>query len=161
MFTTLFCGVLDPMSGTLEYVNCGHDAPIVIAATGEEARLEATGPALGAMREVGFELGRFALLPGDTLVAFTDGVTDAYDTCERQFGEETFLSIARVGFPSVTALLGEIEGALRRHIGEASQYDDITLLALRRNPERRDFPTSQMPATIPPAGLAQFGKRRR
>jgi len=161
MFTTLFCGALDPESGDLTYVNCGHDAPIILGATGEEARLEASGPALGAMREVDYELGHFVLLPGDTLVAFTDGVTDALDTCERQFGEEPFLSIIRAGLPSVTALLGELEGALRRHIGEASQYDDITMLALRRNPERRDFPTSQLVATVRPPSFPGLGKRRR
>ncbi len=143
MFTTLFFGVLDPETGGLSYVNCGHDAPIVLGATGEEARLEATGPALGAMRDVEFEVGRIVLLPGDSLIAFTDGVSDALDGAESPFTEERFLSILRHGASSVTAMLGDVVHAIRGHVGSNAQYDDITLLALRRNPPRRDNPTGQ------------------
>ncbi|MDI1448383.1 GAF domain-containing SpoIIE family protein phosphatase [Polyangium sp. 6x1] len=159
MFTTLFFGILDPESGELSYVNCGHDAPIVLGAAGEERRLESTGPALGAMGDVEFETGRVTLLPGDSLVAFTDGVSDALDPSEEPFGEETFLSILRGGAPSVTAMLGDVVGALRHHIGSASQFDDITLLALRRNPPRRDFPTGQYRVIEPIAQTS--GKRTR
>ena len=161
MFTTLFFGVLDPDTGELIYINCGHDAPIVIGAGGEEARLDSSGPALGAIRDVDIETGRIVLLPGDTLVAFTDGVIDALDRDETQFGEERFLPIVRGGSPSVTAMLGEIEVALRRHIGEAPQYDDITLLALHRNGLRRDVPTVSMPATVPPPAVDPSGRRTR
>ncbi len=159
MFTTLFFGVLDPESGELQYINCGHDSPIVIGAAGEEARLDSSGPALGAIHEVEFEIGRIVLLPGDTLVAFTDGVTDALDAHDQQFGEERLLSIVRRGAPSVTSMLGDIENAVKHHIGDAAQYDDITLLALRRNAIRRDNPTSQLTLTIPPPDWNAAGKR--
>ncbi|MDC0740192.1 PP2C family protein-serine/threonine phosphatase [Polyangium mundeleinium] len=159
MFTTLFFGVLDPESGELSYVNCGHDAPIVLGATGEEIRLESTGPALGAIRDVEFEMGQITLLPGDSLVAFTDGVSDALDPSERSFSEEKLLSILRGGAPSVTTMLGDVVAALRHHIGGAAQFDDITLLALRRNPTRRDFPTGQY-RVIEPIVQAT-GKRNR
>ncbi|MDI1482797.1 GAF domain-containing SpoIIE family protein phosphatase [Polyangium sp. y55x31] len=159
MFTTLFFGLLDPETGELSYINCGHDAPIVLGATGEERRLESTGPALGAIRDVEFETGRVILLPGDSLVAFTDGVSDALDPSERPFSEEAFLSILRGGAPSVTAMLGDVVAALRNHIGGAAQFDDITLLALRRNPSRREFPTGQYRVIEP---IAQgSGKRNR
>lgn len=165
MFTTLFFGVLDPDSGELIYVNCGHDAPIVIGAGGEEARLETSAPALGAIRDVDMETGRIVLLPGDTLIAFTDGVTDALDHNEQAFGEERFLSIVRGGAPSVTAMLGDIESAVMRHIGDASQFDDITLLALRRNAERRGgFQTAVLPATpatVAPPPADSSGRRSR
>ncbi|MDI3288938.1 GAF domain-containing SpoIIE family protein phosphatase [Polyangium sp. 15x6] len=159
MFTTLFFGLLDPESGELSYINCGHDAPIILGATGEERRLESTGPALGAIRDVEFETGRVILLPGDSLVAFTDGVSDALDPSESPFSEEAFLSILRGGAPSVTAMLGDVVAALRNHIGSAAQFDDITLLALRRNPPRREFPTGQYRMLEP---IAQaVGKRNR
>jgi sigma-B regulation protein RsbU (phosphoserine phosphatase) len=166
MFTTLFFGVLDPDSGELVYVNCGHDAPIVIGAGGEEARLDSSGPALGAMRDVELETGRIVLLPGDTLVAFTDGITDALDPQETQFGEERFLSIVRAGSPSVTAMLGDVEAAVMRHIRDAPQFDDITLLALRRNGERRGTTqTAVLPATLatipPPPGDTSFRRPKR
>ncbi|HVK66932.1 MAG TPA: GAF domain-containing SpoIIE family protein phosphatase [Polyangium sp.] len=159
MFTTLFFGVLDPESGDLSYVNCGHDAPIVLGATGEEIRLESTGPALGAIRDVEFETGHLTLLPGDSLVAFTDGVSDALDPSERSFTEEKLLSILRGGSPSVTTMHGDVVAALRHHIGSAAQFDDITLLALRRNPTRRDFPTGQYRVIEPIVQAA--GKRNR
>ncbi|UQA60864.1 PP2C family protein-serine/threonine phosphatase [Polyangium aurulentum] len=154
MFTTVFFGVLDPVNGTLEYVNCGHDAPILLRASGEEERLESTGPALGAMRDVEFEPAVVKLELGDMLVAFTDGVTDALDPSERAFGEERFLPFIRKKLSSVTAMLGEIEAALRAHIGTAPQFDDITLLALRRNPGR-DESGSTMSRTEPPPAPAR------
>jgi sigma-B regulation protein RsbU (phosphoserine phosphatase) len=165
MFTTVFFGVLDPASGALRYVNCGHDAPILLRATGEEERLESTGPALGAMRDVEFEPSLVQIGLGDMLVAFTDGVTDALDPAERAFGEEAFLPLIRKRPPSVTAMLGEIESALRAHIGTAPQFDDITLLALRRNPGRDESGSGSMSRTEPPPAPArggpQAGRRRR
>jgi len=160
MFTTLFFGVLEPESGELSYINCGHDAPLVLSATGEEKRLESSGPALGAIRDVDFEIGSVVLLPGDSLMAFTDGVSDALDAVERPFTEERFISIVRVESPSVTALLGDVVAALRSHIGNAAQYDDITMLALRRNPPRRDFPTGQY-RVIEPSGQGPGRRNRR
>jgi sigma-B regulation protein RsbU (phosphoserine phosphatase) len=165
MFTTVFFGVLDPASGALRYVNCGHDAPILLRATGEEERLESTGPALGAMRDLEFEPSLVQIGMGDMLVAFTDGVTDALDPSERAFGEENFLPLIRKRPPSVTAMLGEIESSLRAHIGTASQFDDITLLALRRNPGSDESSTGSMSRTEPPPAPARggplAGRRRR
>lgn len=143
MFTTLFFGVIDPESGKLQYINCGQDAPVVVTPTGSEIRLDCTGPALGAIPNLDFEIGNLIMLPGDTLVTFTDGVVDALDSRERQFGEDEFLSILRRGASSVTALLGDVETAVKRHIGSAAQYDDITLFAIRRNPMHRDQTTGQ------------------
>jgi hypothetical protein len=67
----------------------------------------------------------------------------------------------RAGAASVNALLGDVELALRRHIGEAAQYDDITLLAFRRNPDQREFPTGRMVVTEPAPGFNAGGKKNR
>jgi serine phosphatase RsbU (regulator of sigma subunit) len=158
MFTTLFFGVIDPESGKLQYINCGQDSPVVMAPTGTEIRLDCTGPALGAIADLDFEIGNIILLPGDTLVTFTDGVVDALDTKERQFGEDEFLAILRKGSSSVTTLLGEVEAAVKRHIGPASQYDDITLFAIRRNPAHRADSTLQFNRTLSHAAFADLKK---
>lgn len=135
MYTTVFVGVLDPETGELGYVNCGHEAPIVVrggAGAPRLDRLEHTGPVLGAARDMEFGVGRVRIERGDALIAFTDGVVDALDMSERAFGEERFLSLAgRAGQPLWVTLAG-VEAALREHMGEAPQADDVTLLGLRR-----------------------------
>jgi phosphoserine phosphatase RsbU/P len=154
MFTTLFFGIIHPETGRMQYINCGQDAPIILAPAGAEMRLECTGPALGAIPDLDFEYGSVVLLPGDTFIAFTDGVVDALDLRERQFGEEQFLDIVRRGSSSVTALLGNIEAAVKRHIGPAAQYDDITLFAIKRNSQHRDTTaTGQLNVTLSHAAL--------
>lgn len=132
MFTTAFFGILDPASGELCYVNCGHEAPLVVRAGGALGRLETTGPVIGASREVEFEQGRARLEAGDTLIAFTDGVVDALDEAEQQFGEPRFVALVRRPEAPLADLLADVEAALRAHIAEAPQADDVTLLALRR-----------------------------
>jgi len=159
MFTTLFLGVIHPESGRMQYINCGQDAPIIVAPTGAEMRLECTGPALGAIPNLDFEFGSVILLPGDAFIAFTDGVVDALDARDRQFGEEQFLDIVRRGSSSVTALLGNIEAAVKRHIGPAAQYDDITLFAIKRNPLHRETTTGQHNVTLSHAALAEAMKK--
>ncbi|HMY17695.1 MAG TPA: SpoIIE family protein phosphatase [Polyangium sp.] len=159
MFTTLFFGIIDTETGRMQYINCGQDAPIIIAPSGAEMRLECTGPALGAIPNLDFDFGSVVLLPGDTFIAFTDGVTDALDPRERQFGEEPFLDIVRRGSSSVTAMLGNIEAAVKRHIGTAAQYDDITLFAIRRNPMHREDTTGRHNITLSHAVLAEALKK--
>jgi sigma-B regulation protein RsbU (phosphoserine phosphatase) len=164
MYTTLFFGVLDPSSGALTYVNCGHEAPVLLRATGAEQRLETSGPALGAMRDVEFEAVRVELDPGDTLVAFTDGVVDALGPDDQAFGEERLLLTLRKGAPSVAALLGSIEAALRAHVGQAAPFDDITLLSLRRNASFMQggevaTQTQRPPPFGPAMGLGRRGRK--
>lgn len=155
MFTTLFFGIIHPETGRMQYINCGQDAPIIVAPGGAEIRLECTAPALGAIPGLEFEFGSVILLPGDTFIAFTDGVVDALDSRERQFGEEQFLDIVRRGSSSVTALLGNIDAAVKKHIGPAAQYDDITLFAIKRNPHHRDESTGRLNVTLSHKVLAE------
>jgi serine phosphatase RsbU (regulator of sigma subunit) len=77
MFATLFFGVLDPASGSLLYINGGHEAPILLGDGGAKARLTPTGPAVGMMPDMPFEVRETRLEAGEGLLAFTDGVTDA------------------------------------------------------------------------------------
>ena len=159
MFTTLFFAIVNPETGRMQYLNCGQDPPVILAPTGAEMRLECTAPALGAIPNLDFEFGSVILLPGDTFIAFTDGVTDALDVRDKQWGEEPFLDIVRRGSSSVTALLGNIESGVKKHIGPAAQYDDITLFAIRRNPLHRQESTGQHSVTLNHAALSDALKK--
>jgi sigma-B regulation protein RsbU (phosphoserine phosphatase) len=132
MFATLFFGVLDPTNGQLMFVNGGHEFPLLVNSAGVKGQLATTGPVVGLFPGARFDIHTACLEPGDTLVAFTDGVTEARSSDGVLFGCER-LSIL-VGQPVSTAaeLLDRIQAGVQEHIGGADQSDDITLLAIRR-----------------------------
>jgi phosphoserine phosphatase RsbU/P len=134
MFVTLFYGVLDLASGQLAYVNCGHNPPVIIGSTGVKLRLRPTVPAVGMFPNIEFKMQQVGLEPGDVLFAFTDGVTDARASDNGFFTEERLLQLLQQPAPSALALLNRIDESLRSHIGAATQFDDITMIAARRQP---------------------------
>jgi serine phosphatase RsbU (regulator of sigma subunit) len=132
MFATAFVAVLDPAGGSLTWVNAGHEAPVVRGTAGVRARLPPTGPALGMMPDMKFEARKTLLAPGETLFAFTDGVTEAKDDAGRFYSEESLLASIAEGAPSASALLDQVEAAVSAHSAGAERSDDITMLAVRR-----------------------------
>ena len=133
MFATLVFGVLDLTTGVLTYINGGHNPPALIGPSGEvKARLMPTGPAVGMLPDMDFGIQQITLEPGDLLMTFTDGVTDARNPDGEFFSEERLLSILEQPGSSAADLMDRIETSLYAHIGEASQFDDITMLAVRR-----------------------------
>ena len=133
MFATLFFGILDPRNGSLTYVNGGHEPPILIRGGGVCDRLPKTGPAVGAILNGNFLALETKLNPGDLLFAFTDGVTEAKNPHEEFFGHERLRLILERRIGSSHDLVNCVESELRRFIDHAIQFDDITLLAVRRN----------------------------
>ncbi|MCI0644078.1 MAG: SpoIIE family protein phosphatase [Chloroflexi bacterium] len=138
MFATLFFGVLDPGSGALTYINGGHEPPLIIGRNGVKARLEPTGPAVGMLPDMEYEMQETILEPGDTLLAFTDGVTEARNVRGAFFSEEQLLAIAAGQHDSVAGLLDQISSQLHGHMAGTEQSDDIAMLAIRRT---SDTPT--------------------
>jgi sigma-B regulation protein RsbU (phosphoserine phosphatase) len=135
MFATVFFGVLDPATGTLTYVNAGHDAPLLLApGGGPPRRLAPTGPTVGLLPDLEFGTGVASLAPGDLLLAFTDGVTDARAPDGALYGEERLVAraVEHAGAPGAAAVLEAIEADLDAHGAGAVPFDDVTLLALRR-----------------------------
>ncbi len=133
MFFTLFFGVLDPASGQLLYVNCGNNAPLVIGADGTiRDTLQTTGPAIGMLPDIEVTIKETQLEPGDTLYCYTDGVTDIRNPQQECFGNERLEAILTTPAPSASHLLDRLEDALQQHMSDAVQFDDITMLALRR-----------------------------
>ena len=131
MFVTAFCGVLDTETGEIEYCNAGHNPPFVIL-RGEVSELPGTGDvALGVMEDFEYRSGSLRLAPGDQLVLFTDGITEAMN------GDDSFYSESRL-----SALLQTIEGESSRNVIRHTvenvrefaqgtpQSDDITMLVL-------------------------------
>ena len=133
MFATLFFGAVDPESGNVVYINGGHCPLMVVSSTGEiKERLEGTGPAVGMFPDAEFGIKETHLAPGDVLLAFTDGITDARNPDGKMFGEAGLIALLNPPAPSAKDLLDRIENALYNYIGDAVQFDDITMLAVRR-----------------------------
>jgi serine phosphatase RsbU (regulator of sigma subunit) len=132
MFTTLFFGVLDPATGLLSYINGGHEPPAIVSAGGIKARLTPTGPAVGLFPDLGFEVCQTYLEAGDMFLAYTDGVPDARNPSGERFTQERLLALLEQPLTSAAALLDTIESHLNDYIADAVQFDDITLLAVRR-----------------------------
>ena len=133
MFATVFFAVLDPATGAMEYVNAGHELPVIVAADGRvRGRLAPTGPAVGLMPELEFGVRSERLASGETLFAFTDGVTDARDGSETAMGEERLLELLDGDAGSAPALLARVDAAISAYIADAAQFDDVAMLAVRR-----------------------------
>ncbi|HEU5270137.1 MAG TPA: PP2C family protein-serine/threonine phosphatase [Jatrophihabitans sp.] len=135
-FATLFFAVLDPLSGLLTYINGGHNPPFVVRArTGDEPagceQLEPTGPAIG-VGPASFEVRTTVLNPGDTLFAYTDGVTEATNGSGDQFGEDALRSLLQHSARSGEGMLGEVYARVRGFAGGAPQSDDVTMVLAHR-----------------------------
>lgn len=130
MFATVACGKLDLATGALEMASAGHEPPVMLRRGAAPAWLPLPGgPPLGFEAEAVFETWTGRLEPGDGLVLYTDGVTEAFDLANVPFGEQRLLGVlgeARGAAATCEALLA----AVQAHAGEAPQSDDITLLAI-------------------------------
>jgi serine phosphatase RsbU (regulator of sigma subunit) len=132
MFATIFYGILEPQTGELFFINGGHEPPIIIGPGGIKTALKPTGPAVGLYPNMEFKTSSIVIEPQDTLLVYTDGVTDAQNKAGEAFSKERLLALA--GNSSVTAedLITKIKIRVNEHISGENQFDDITVMALRR-----------------------------
>ncbi|MFC1430163.1 PP2C family protein-serine/threonine phosphatase [Streptacidiphilus sp. N1-3] len=134
-FATLFFCVLDPATGSLVYINGGHNAPQLInSGTGALSALEVTGPAVGVLPDGVFSLGHAQMEPGDILFMYTDGVSEARCPDGRFLGEERMLALLAEPASDGRVLLDRVDRAVSAHTGLAEQHDDVTMMALHRKP---------------------------
>jgi len=131
MFATVFVAILDPATGDLVYVNGGHEAPMLAGLQGVRERLVPTGPAVGMMEGLPFLSGRVAMGPGEALIAFTDGVTDAICTDGTRFSEGRLLGLLERSVESADGAVDGIRAELRVSTHDEA-FDDVTLLVVRR-----------------------------
>ena len=131
-FTTAFIAEYDPVTRLLNYVNAGHNTPMLRRQSGNIERLEVGGLPLGIMENTPYESGVVTLQPGDWLVVFTDGVIEAENVRHDEYGETRLLAMlhANVAVPPAM-LLNTIMLDLDRFVGTAPQHDDVTLMLLR------------------------------
>jgi sigma-B regulation protein RsbU (phosphoserine phosphatase) len=132
MFATVFLGVLDPSDGLLLYVNGGHEFPILVNSTGVKERLEPTGPLVGVFPGARFEIQSVGIEPGDTLLAFTDGVIEARNSEDDLFGRERLYALMAQPASTASELLDSIQASVSDFVGDAESSDDVALLAIRR-----------------------------
>ncbi len=132
-YATFFAARLSA-DGTLLYVNAGHNPPMLLR-DGEVHRLSGGGLPLGLFRGRTYELQESELRPGDLLLVFTDGVTEANDPAENEFGEERLLEVARANRDTdVRSLTEKVFAAIAEFsLGLDNPHDDITLLTVRRH----------------------------
>jgi serine phosphatase RsbU (regulator of sigma subunit)/pSer/pThr/pTyr-binding forkhead associated (FHA) protein len=137
-FVTFFVARLDPASGQLTYVNAGHNPPLLIRDKAEVELLQEGGIVLGLFEGVPYEAGRVEMRPGDTLLAYSDGVTETWSPEGDEFGEEKLSALA-VDRRRLNAqgLQDEILREIERFEAGARATDDRTLVVLRRRPEAR------------------------
>ena len=134
MFVTVLYSIFDPASGMFTYSNGGHDAPVLVRAGGGAELLSLTGGvALGVAPDINFPSQTIQLDPGDTIVLYTDGVTEAMNGDGDQFGVDRIQEVFETNPPTdseqATHALFE---AVREFVGDTPQSDDITCLVLRR-----------------------------
>jgi len=129
-YATMVHGVIAP-DGRLRYTNAGHCAPVLVRASGL-VRLGAGGTIVGVFPDAAFDEGEIALEPGDLLVLFSDGLTEAFNGTWEEFGEERLLEVIRANqHLPLDAFVDALLAAIHAYEGDTMQADDQTVLALR------------------------------
>jgi predicted ATPase/serine phosphatase RsbU (regulator of sigma subunit)/tRNA A-37 threonylcarbamoyl transferase component Bud32 len=132
-FATLFYGVLDTSAHSLTYANAGHDNPYVMNQGVQKSRLKAGGIPLGMMEEISFEYDFVSLVPGDTIIMYSDGIPEAMNEQEDFFGDERLATlVARHYTITTTGLMEKIIAEVKAFTGTMPQSDDMTIVVVRR-----------------------------
>jgi sigma-B regulation protein RsbU (phosphoserine phosphatase) len=134
-YATFFYAQYDPSSRTLRYVNAGHNAPMILCrgvSGGEIVRLSDGGMVIGLFPDCEFRESNVTLSSGDIFLAFTDGISEAMDNEDDEFGEERLITTLREHRARTAAdLISEILECVDRFTAGARQHDDMTLVAMR------------------------------
>jgi len=131
LFVTAFYGILDPAAGTLTYCNAGHNPPYLLNAQDRDTvqTLSKTGMVLGVVEDATWKQETVRLAPGDVLVLYTDGVTDAENEQGSFFGQERLLEIAQANLGcSAQDIQDTLIAEVHEFMGDTPQFDDITLV---------------------------------
>jgi sigma-B regulation protein RsbU (phosphoserine phosphatase) len=131
MFVTLFCAILNIRTGQVDYGNGGHNPPYYLHQRGVSPLENPGGRVLGLVEQSPYASGRMILAPGEALLLYTDGVTEAMNPSETLYSDqrlEQFLGTNRGSAPR--QIIGDLIGDVKQFAGGAPQSDDITVLAL-------------------------------
>jgi len=134
IFATLFYGVLDIVEGRIDYINAGHEPLMIIAGDGRVRELMPTGPAIGISPRAHYGLVSERLAQGETLIGFTDGITDACTRNGDRFCRSGIhAALHRCGGSGEKAMQAIIDGVFR-HMGSCDLADDIAMISIHRMP---------------------------
>ncbi|MDM7921172.1 MAG: SpoIIE family protein phosphatase, partial [Pyrinomonadaceae bacterium] len=133
-FVTLFIGELDLASGRIKYINAGHNPPIVGRSDGSIVQLDSGGLPLGLMGFAQYDAGELELSPGEVLVVYSDGVSEAVNPADEEFGLDRLKNVVKTNLgASASGLRDKVESALSAFTKTAPANDDITLLIVKKN----------------------------
>ena len=134
-FVTLFYGELDAATGSLTYVNAGHNPPFLLRADGEVERLPPTAMVLGADADAVVEAGQARIAPAGRLLLFTDGLSEAFDRRDEEYGEERVRdSLLRAHALPPSAAVERLVADVHSFCGSVPLRDDMTLMLVTRQP---------------------------
>ena len=132
-FSTLFLGILDPGSSEVTYSNAGHNFPFLVRGSGAVERLETGNLVLGAIEDVTYTEDSVKLDVGDSLLIFSDGISEAINPDEEEFGEDILPGIVTANRDATAmSLIDTIIDDVCRHAGKAPQRDDMTIVVIKR-----------------------------
>lgn len=132
-FVTLFVAELDPKTGILDYINAGHNPPLVARANGDIEQLSSGGLPLGLLPMADYEVGQTSLGNNESLVIYSDGVSEANNIREEEFGMERLIDVVRRNLnASAAGIRDKVESALSSFTQTAPANDDITLVIVKK-----------------------------
>jgi len=131
-FVTFFLSILDPENGALEFCNAGHNPPLHIS-KGECRRLEGRGIVLGILEDFEYKQALVTMEEGDALIVFSDGISEAVNELDEEFGEENLIRVVQSHCAgSAAQIQAAVLEAVRQHADGTAQYDDITIVVVKR-----------------------------
>ena len=134
-YATFFYGQYDPATGRFDYVNAGHNAPMLFRRNQglyEVIRLDVGGTVIGLIKSFPYQQGEVTMIPGDILVAFTDGISEAMNNSDDEWGEGALIqSVERCSGLPAQEVLDRVFKDCDQFVAGAKQHDDMTLLVLR------------------------------
>lgn len=133
-FITMFCCIVDPTTGETLYSNAGHNPAFLVKVSGEVEPLAAMGTVLGILPERGYEESHTAIQPGDLIAIYSDGVTEAVNDVDEEFGEDRLAKLLVQHRESdAETIISSVNEVLAEWTGNAPPDDDVTLVIVRRS----------------------------
>ena len=133
-FATVFAGILDPSDNTVRFVNAGHNPPLLVKTDGSLKHLDPTGIPIGIFEEFDWKEESIQLEPGDKLVVFTDGITEATDSKGELYDDDRMENFVKTNCAmTLVDLTSNLLTDVNKFVGDAPRSDDMTMILLERN----------------------------
>lgn len=133
-FATLFYGIMDARSDSFHFSNAGHDPPFLMRKDKQLMRLSKGGTVLGFLDDYTFEEDSVSLERGDAIIIYSDGITEALNEKDEEFGEERLLSVVRTGLNgSASEIIDNVFEAVKSFVNDMPQSDDITIVVIKKS----------------------------